>query len=74
MKPHYVEVWPNAIRLDGQKILVAESGPVISSCPIPGVCIVEIPVFARITQYDKPEELLDMGTPIYDEMIAEVAE
>lgn len=69
---HHVEVYPNAIRLDGQKILVAESGPVISSCQIPGVCIVEIPVYARITQYDKAADLPDMGTPIYDELIAEV--
>lgn len=71
---HHVEVAPRQIRLDGQQLTVAQSGLVISSTEIPGVSIVEIPVLARVTQYDKPEELPDMGTPIYDEMIAEVAE
>ena len=70
---HRVEVWPNAIRLDGQSLTCSHEGPVIRSTPIPGVAIVEIPVFARITQYDKAEKLPDMGTPIYDELIAEVA-
>lgn len=71
---HRVEVWPNAIRLDGQSLTCSREGPVIRSSSIPGVAIVEIPVYARITQYDKAADLPDMGTPIYDEMIAEVAE
>ena len=74
MKIHRVEVWPKAIRLDGQSLTCSYEGPVIRSAPIPDVCIVEIPVFARITQYDKDADLPDMGTPIYDELIAEVAE
>lgn len=69
---HHVEVAPRQIRLDGQSLTCSREGLVISSCPIPGVCIVEIPVYARITQYEKAADLPDMGTPIYDELIAEV--
>mgnify|MGYP001626720304 CR=1 FL=1 len=71
---HHVEVAPRQIRLDGQQLVVADDGLVFSSTEIPGVAIVEIPVYARITQYDKAADLPDMGTPIYDEMIAEVVE
>lgn len=69
---HHVEVAPRQIRLDGQTLLVAEEGLYVSYTEIPGVAIVEIPVYARITQYDKAADLPDMGTPIYDELIAEV--
>lgn len=71
---HHVEVAPRQIRLDGQQLVVANDGVAFSSTEIPGVVIVEIPVYARITQYDKAADLPDMGTPIYDEMIAEVVE
>lgn len=71
---HRVEVAPRQVRLDGQSLTCSREGPVIRSSPIPGVAIVEIPVYARITQYEKAADLPDMGTPIYDEMIAEVVE
>ena len=71
---HRVEVSPRQVRLDGQSLTCSREGPVIRSSPIPGVAIVEIPVYARITQYEKAADLPDMGTPIYDELIAEVVE
>lgn len=69
---HRVEVSPRQVRLDGQSLTCSYEGPVIRSSPIPGVAIVEIPVYARITQYEKDADLPDVGTPIYDELIAEV--
>lgn len=72
MRLHDVEISPHSVRVDGQNIICEESGPRVQ--PIgAGLQIVHIPLIARTVTITGDAHDPDAGTPIYDQLLKEVA-
>lgn len=71
MNLHDVEISPRSVRIDGLPVVVEMSGPRIDQLG-PDLHVVHIPLIARTVTLTGDTHHPDAGTPIYDQLKAEM--
>lgn len=71
MKLHNVEISPRGVRIDGLSVVVEMSGPRVEELG-PDLHVVHVPVIAQTVTINGDTHDPDAGTPIYDQLKAEM--